>query len=114
MLKRNGHFFTIVWVPTREEYELLSFAKEMVKATNCPGAAPQTAFLNVRSTMGNEAVTKPRRTWIYSPRTKRSEAHRTAGKSKMRSEETMTRFHIIRHLSRFPLPIGSANFVVLD
>ncbi len=57
-LKRNGNSFTIIWVPTGEENELLSLAKEMAKAASRPDAAPQRTIPKVRSTTLNEARRK--------------------------------------------------------
>ena len=57
-LKRNGNSFTVMWIPTGEENELLSHAKEMAKAASRSGAIPQKTIPKVRSTTLNEARRK--------------------------------------------------------
>ena len=57
-LKRNGNSFTVIWIPTGEENELLNLAKEMAKAASRQGAVPQKTIPKVRSTTLNEARRK--------------------------------------------------------
>ena len=40
-LKRDGNSVTLLWIPKKEENELLKSAKERAKAASRPGATPE-------------------------------------------------------------------------
>jgi hypothetical protein len=72
MLKRDGNTVTVLWLPSKEEHELATLAKQKAKKSTRPKATIQTQLPRMRSTTLNIARRQsldknlPERTGKYS------------------------------------------------